>query len=132
MYNEKVLRIFQDPPNVGRILKADGVGEVGNTACGDVMKIYLRVGKGEVIEDAKFQTFGCAVAIAASSMGCTMIKGLTLDEAAKLKNSDILAELGTLPPQKTHCSILAQQAISAAIADYRKNNSKKKYNESEK
>lgn len=124
MYNEKVMRIFQNPPNVGRILKADGVGEIGNMVCGDVMKIYLRVGKDDVIEDAKFQTFGCAVAIAASSMACTMIKGLTVDKALELKNSDILAELGTLPPQKIHCSVLAQEAIAAAIADYQKNKDK--------
>ena len=128
MYSEKVLELFQNPPNVGVITKADGVGEVGNAACGDIMRIYLKVDNGTIV-DAKFKTFGCAAAIQASSVACTMIVGKTVDEALTVRNSDVIKKLGDLPPQKTHCSMLAQEAIAAAVADYKKNiakNQKKK------
>ena len=123
MYNDKILALFQNPPNVGRILKADGVGEVGNASCGDILKIYIKV-TGEKIVDAKFQTFGCATAIAASSIACTMLVGRTVDGALEIKNADILKEMGEIPAQKIHCSVLAQEAIAAAIADYHKNQEK--------
>jgi len=126
MYNEKVLNIFRKPDKAGKIVKADAVGEVGSAACGDIMKIYLRIDhKTEKILDAKFQTFGCAAAIASTNTACHMIIGKTLEDALKIKNTDVIDELGELPPQKIHCSVLAEEAIADAVADYRKKNSKK-------
>lgn len=119
MYNDKVVDYFMNPRNVGSIEDASGVGEVGNPKCGDVMKIYLDVDENEVIRDVKFQTFGCAAAIATSSMATEMVKGKTIDEALKLTNKDVADELGGLPPVKLHCSLLAEEALHAAIADYR-------------
>jgi nitrogen fixation NifU-like protein len=119
MYNEKVIDYFMNPRNVGSITEANGIGEVGNPRCGDVMKIYLDVDDNEVIKDVKFETFGCAAAIATSSMATEMVKGLTIDEALKITNRDVAGELGGLPPQKLHCSLLAEEALRAAILDYR-------------
>lgn len=118
MYNEKVVDYFMNPRNAGRIEDANGVGEVGNPTCGDVMKIYIKVNDHEVIEDVKFETFGCAAAIATSSMITEMIKGKTLSDAVKVTNKDVVSEFGELPPAKLHCSLLAQEGVEAAIADY--------------
>lgn len=118
MYNEKVMQAFSNPQNVGTIDDADGVGTVGNATCGDIMKMYLKIKDG-VITDAKFQTFGCAAAIATSSTATQMIIGKTVEEAEKLTNADVVEYLGGLPAQKMHCSVLAEEAIRAAIADYR-------------
>jgi nitrogen fixation NifU-like protein len=119
MYNEKVIDYFMNPRNVGDIPDADGVGEVGNPRCGDVMKIYIDVDENEIIRDVKFETFGCAAAIATSSMATEMVKGLTVDEALKITNRQVAGELGGLPPEKVHCSLLAEEALHAAIENYR-------------
>lgn len=118
MYNEKVLEVFQNPQNVGEIPDANGVGTVGNAACGDIMKVYLKI-ENNVIVDARFKTFGCAAAIASSSVATEMIKGKTVEDALKLKNADVVEALEGLPPQKIHCSVLAEEAIAEAIKDYR-------------
>lgn len=122
MYNEKVMEVFQNPKNVGEIENPDGIGTVGNATCGDIMQITLRI-ENEIITDAKFKTFGCAAAIATSSTATEMVKGMTVDEALKLTNKIVVEKLGGLPPQKLHCSVLAEEAIKKAIEDYR---SKKK------
>lgn len=119
MYSEKVIELFMNPKNAGRIDNPDGIGQVGNPQCGDIMKIYIKV-KDDRIEDISFETFGCASAIASSSMVTEMVKGKTLDEALKVSNKDVMEELGGLPPQKIHCSLLAEEGIKAAIEDYRK------------
>ncbi len=124
MYSRKVLDTFANPKNVGEIPDADGVGTVGNASCGDIMKIYLKI-ENDIIVDAKFKTFGCAAAIASSSTATEMIKGLTIDEALKITNADVVEELEGLPPQKIHCSVLAQEAIAAAVEDYRSKNRRK-------
>ena len=121
MYNEKVTEIFANPKNVGELKDANAVGQVGNAACGDIMKLYLKINDKEVIEDASFQTFGCAAAIVSSSVATEMIKGKTVEEALSLENQEILDYLGGLPNHKIHCSILAKEAIHEAIANYRKN-----------
>ena len=121
MYNEKVTEIFANPKNVGELKDANAVGQVGNAACGDIMKLYLKINDEEVIEDASFQTFGCAAAIVSSSVATEMIKGKTVEEALKLENQEILDYLGGLPNHKIHCSILAKEAIHEAISNYRKN-----------
>ncbi len=118
MYTEKVMELFMNPKNAGRMEDPDGVGEVGNLRCGDIMKIYIKV-KDERIVDISFETFGCASAIASSSMVTEMVKGLTLDEALAISNKDVVNALGGLPPQKVHCSLLAEEGIQAAIEDYR-------------
>ncbi len=118
MYNQKVLDAFAHPQNVGEIENADGVGMVGNATCGDIMKISLKI-ENDVIVDAKFQTFGCAAAIATSSTATQMVIGMTVDEALKLTNARVVEELEGLPPQKIHCSVLAEEAIKKAIEDYR-------------
>jgi len=121
MYNEKVLDHFKNPRHQGEIKDADGVGQVGNPACGDIMKIYIKVdsssGK-EIIKDIKFETLGCGAAIATSSMLTEMVIGKTLDEALSVKKLDIANELGGLPAQKLHCSILAHDGLAAAVKDY--------------
>ncbi len=124
MYNEKVIEVFSNPKNVGVIENADGVGTVGNATCGDIMKIYLKIDNG-VITDAKFQTFGCAAAIATSSTATEMIKGKTVEEAEKLTNAAVVESLGGLPAQKMHCSVLAEEAIAEAIKDYRSRQAEK-------
>ncbi len=118
MYNDKVLEVFANPQNVGELTDADGVGTIGNASCGDIMRIYIKV-KDNVITDAKFKTFGCAAAIATASMATDMIIGKTIEEALEIKNADVVASLGGLPPQKIHCSVLAEEAIHAAVEDYR-------------
>ncbi|MDR3439007.1 Fe-S cluster assembly scaffold IscU [Telmatospirillum sp.] len=123
-YSEKVIDHYEHPRNVGAFKKDDdgvGTGLVGAPACGDVMKLQIKVSAEGVIEDAKFKTFGCGSAIASSSLVTEWVKGKTLDEAAKIKNTDIAHHLA-LPPVKIHCSVLAEDAIKAAIADYKKKN----------
>jgi nitrogen fixation NifU-like protein len=122
MYSEKVVEFFMHPRNVGRLDPADGVGEVGNPRCGDVMKIYIQV-RDNRIDDIRFETFGCAAAIATSSMITEMVKGKTLEEALEVSNEDVLDALGGLPPEKIHCSLLAEEGIRAAVEDYRKRQS---------
>ncbi len=117
MYNEKVMDHFSNPRNVGVIEKADGIGEVGNAKCGDIMKIYLKV-EDDIIQDIKFQTFGCGAAIATSSMVTELVKGNKLDEALEISNKAVAAALGGLPPIKMHCSNLAADALHEAIKDY--------------
>ena len=118
MYNQKVLDAFAQPKNVGVIANADGEGTVGNATCVDIMKITLKI-ENDVIVDAKFQTFGCAAAIATSSTATQMVIGMTVDEALKLTNAKVVEELEGLPPQKIHCSVLAEEAIKKAIENYR-------------
>jgi len=118
LYTEKVMDHFENPRNVGEIPDADGVGQVGNPTCGDIMKIYLKINE-NVIEDVKFKTFGCGAAIATSSMVTEMVKGKTLDEATKISNKMVAEALGGLPPKKMHCSNLAADALQAAIEDYK-------------
>ena len=117
MYNEKVMETFKNPKNVGEIENPDGIGTVGNKVCGDIMQITLRI-ENDVITDAKFKTFGCAAAIATSSTATEMVKGMTVEEALKLTNKRVIDALGGLPAQKLHCSVLAEEAIKAAIEDY--------------
>ena len=117
MYNERVVKEFQNPQNVGEMIDANAVGTVGNATCGDIMKIYMKI-EDNVIKDVSFQTFGCAAAIATSSVATSMIKGKTVDEALKITNAQVVETLGGLPAQKLHCSVLAEEAIKAAINDY--------------
>lgn len=117
IYSEKVLDHFTHPRNVGELPDANGVGEVGNAVCGDIMRIYLKIEK-DRIQDVRFKTFGCGAAIATSSMATELIKGQPLSEALKLTNKAVVEALDGLPPVKIHCSVLAEQAIKAAIADY--------------
>jgi nitrogen fixation protein NifU and related proteins len=124
MYTEKVMDHFTNPRNVGEIENADGVGEVGNAKCGDIMRIYLDV-EGDVIKDVKFKTFGCGAAVATSSMVTEMVKGKTIDEALVISNAAVAEALGGLPPAKMHCSNLAADALHAAIKDYREKQEKK-------
>ena len=120
MYNEKVMDVFKNPKNVGEIENADGVGVVGNAKCGDIMKMYLKIDENDVIVDCKFKTFGCGAAIATSSMATELVKGHTVEEALKLTNSAVVEALEGLPPVKVHCSVLAEEAIKTAVADYYK------------
>lgn len=117
LYSEKVMDHFTNPRNVGVIEDADGVGEVGNARCGDIMKIYLKISNG-IIEDVKFKTFGCGSAIASSSMATEMIKGKPLSQALELTNKAVAEALDGLPAHKMHCSVLAEEAIRSAIKDY--------------
>ena len=118
LYSEKVMDHFMNPRNVGKIDDADGVGEVGNAKCGDIMKIYIKVDN-NIITDVKFNTFGCGSAIASSSMATEMIKGKSLDDAFELTNKAVAEALDGLPAHKMHCSVLAEEAIKAAIDDYK-------------
>ena len=118
LYSEKVMDHFRNPRNVGKIDDADGVGEVGNAKCGDIMKIYIKVDN-NIITDVKFNTFGCGSAIASSSMATEMIKGKSLDDALELTNKAVAEALDGLPAHKMHCSVLAEEAIKAAIDDYK-------------
>jgi len=125
-YSEKVLDHYENPRNVGSFEKADtsvGTGMVGAPACGDVMKLQIKVGDNDVIEDARFKTYGCGSAIASSSLLTEWVKGKTLDEASEIKNIEIAEELA-LPPVKVHCSVLAEDAIKAAISDFRQKNTR--------
>ncbi len=117
LYSEKVLDHFSNPRNVGEIEDADGVGEVGNAKCGDIMKMYIKVNNG-IITDVKFKTFGCGAAVATSSMATELIKGKSIDDALKLTNKAVVEALDGLPAVKLHCSVLAEQAIKAALSDY--------------
>lgn len=119
MYSEQVMDHFRNPRNVGAIESADGVGKVGNPVCGDIMELTIKV-KDNVIEDAKFRTFGCGAAIATSSMVTELVKGKTIEEALDVSNKAVAEALGGLPPVKMHCSVLAEQALRSAIEDYRK------------
>ena len=121
MYSEKVMDHFENPRNVGEIKDANAVGVVGNAKCGDIMKIYMDIDENEVIKDVKFKTFGCGASIATSSMATQMVKGKTVDEALTLTNKAVMEALDGLPPQKIHCSVLAEEAIKAAIDNYRGN-----------
>ena len=117
LYTQTVMDHFMHPRNVGEIADADGVGEVGNAKCGDIMKMYLKI-KDDKIEDVKFETFGCGSAIASSSMATEMIKGRSINEALALSNRAVVEALDGLPPAKLHCSVLAEQAVKAALSDY--------------
>ena len=118
-YSDQVMDHFMHPRNMGEIEDPSGVGEVGNPACGDVMRLYLKIEDDKIV-DAKFKTFGCGAAIASSSMTTEMIKGKTIDEALKLSNQAVSEALGGLPPAKQHCSVLAEEALQAALEDYKK------------
>ncbi len=120
MYSEKVMDHFSNPRNVGELADANGIGTVGSAACGDIMKMYIRV-ENDVIQDVRFKTFGCGAAIATSSMATEMVRGKSLEEALKITNKVVMEALDGLPPQKVHCSVLAEEAIQAAIEDYRRN-----------
>ena len=117
-YSDKVIDHYRNPRNVGKIDDADGVGEVGNAKCGDIMKIYLKIDENQIITDVKFNTFGCASAIASSSMATCLIKGKPVSEAIELSNKAVIEALDGLPPVKIHCSVLAEEAIKAAVKDY--------------
>ena len=118
LYSEKVMDHFRNPRNVGIIEDADGVGEVGNPVCGDIMKMYLKIGEDQTIEDVKFETFGCGSAIASSSMATELIKGKPVSEALQLTNKAVTEALDGLPPHKLHCSVLAEEAVQKAVKDY--------------
>jgi len=117
-YSEKVMDHFMNPRNVGEIEDANGVGMVGNAKCGDIMKIYLKIDDNDIITDCKFKTFGCGAAIATSSMATELIKGKSVKEALALTNSVVVEALEGLPPVKVHCSVLAEEAVKSAVADY--------------
>ncbi len=120
-YTKKAISHFMNPKNFGRIKDADGVGEVGNIKCGDLMKLYIKVEKKKmkkIITDAKFHTLGCAAAIATSDAVCELVKGKTIEEALRVKYEDVVKKLGTLPSVKIHCATLAQEGLKTAIADY--------------
>lgn len=123
MYNEKVMEVFKNPQHMGEVENYNAIGTVGNEVCGDIMQITMRINDDGVIEDAKFKTFGCAAAVASSSTATGMIIGKTIDEALKVTNKQVITELQGLPPQKIHCSVLAEDAIRAAI-EYYENNKK--------
>jgi len=123
LYTEKVMDHFENPRNVGEIADADGVGQVGNPTCGDIMKIYIKVDN-DVISDVKFKTFGCGAAIATSSMVTELVKGKTIEEALNISNKSVAEALDGLPPKKMHCSNLAADALHAAIKDYREKSGK--------
>jgi nitrogen fixation NifU-like protein len=123
MYTEKVMDHFRNPRNVGKIENPDGIGKVGNPTCGDVLHLYIKV-KDDRIEDVKFETFGCAAAIATSSIATEMIKGKNLDEALRISNKAVAESLDGLPPAKMHCSMLAEEGIKKAIEDYRSKQAK--------
>jgi len=120
LYSDKVMDHFTNPRNVGELEDANGIGEIGNAKCGDIMKMYLKI-EDNIIKDVRFKTFGCGAAIATSSIATEMIKGKPLDEALKLTNKAVIEALDGLPPAKIHCSVLAEQAIKTAISNYYKN-----------
>lgn len=122
MYTEQVMDHFMNPRNVGEIEDASGVGTVGNAKCGDIMRIFLDIDENQVVRDAKFKTFGCGAAIATSSMATEMIIGKTIQEALEVTNKAVMEALGGLPPVKVHCSLLAEQAVHAALWDYAQKN----------
>ena len=119
MYSEKVMDHFRNPRNMGEMENPDGVGKIGNPMCGDIMELYIRV-QNDIITDVKFMTFGCGAAIATSSMVTELVKGKSLEEALKISNATVAEALDGLPPVKMHCSVLAEDALKAAVEDYRK------------
>ena len=121
LYSEKVMDHFENPRNVGKMPDADGIGEVGNAKCGDIMRMYIKVDNG-IISDVKFNTFGCGSAIASSSIATEMIKGRTLEDALALTNQEVVDALGGLPAHKLHCSVLAEEAVKSAVQDYYERN----------
>lgn len=123
IYTDKVMDHFMSPRNVGELENANAVGEVGNARCGDIMKIYMKI-ENNVIEDIRFKTFGCGAAIATSSVATELVKGKTIEEALKITNKAVVEQLGGLPKEKLHCSVLAEEAIQAAILDYCEKNGK--------
>jgi nitrogen fixation protein NifU and related proteins len=129
-YGEKVLDHFKNPRNVGEMDNPDGVGRVGSPVCGDIMELYIKVRDG-IIVDAKFKTFGCAAAISSSSMLTEMVKGKSIQDALKISNKAVVEALGGLPPAKIHCSVMAEEAVKAAIEDYFKKSRKQEDNETE-
>lgn len=124
MYSKTVIDRFQNPRNAGGMHGANAIAQVGNAACGDIMKIYLKINDNGIIENAKFKTFGCCAAIASTDMACDLIKGKTIEEALKVTNKQVLDLLGEVPPHKIHCSLLAEETIRAAIEDYYKRKEK--------
>ena len=122
MYSEKVMDHFEHPRNVGEIENPSGMGTVGNAKCGDIMRIYLDIDENQIIRDVKFKTFGCGAAVATSSMATTMVKGKSVQEAMEVTNKAVMEALDGLPPVKVHCSLLAQEAIHAALWDYAQKN----------
>ena len=124
MYSEKVMDHFMNPRNVGDVEDANAVGEVGNAKCGDIMKISMKINDDGVIEDVKFKTFGCGAAVATSSIATEMIKGKTEEKEEKLSNKAVIEALDGLPPAKIHCSVLAEEAVKAALKDYHENHEK--------
>ena len=120
MYTEKVLDHFSNPRNMGEVEGANGVGMVGNAKCGDIMQMFIKVNDDGIIEDVGFKTFGCGAAIATSSMATELIQGKSVEEALKLSNAAVVEALEGLPPQKIHCSVLAEEAVRAAVEDYEK------------
>lgn len=119
LYSDKVMDHFSNPRNVGELKDANGIGEVGNAKCGDIMKMYLKINN-NIIEDVKFKTFGCGAAVATSSIATEMIKGKSIDDVLKLTNKAVIEALDGLPPAKIHCSVLAEQAVKSALSDYYK------------
>ncbi len=124
-YTKEVIKRFTNPKNFGEIKDANGIGKVGNPRCGDIMKLYIKVGDKGIIEDIKFHTLGCAAAIATSDMACDLVKGKNIKEALKLDYEKIVKALGDLPPIKIHCSVLAREGLKAAIKDYYENRKRK-------
>lgn len=124
MYSKEIIERFKNPKNAGSLRGANGVGKVGNAACGDIMKIYLKINENNVIEDAKFKTFGCCAAIASTDVACDLIKGKTVDEALKVTNKEVFNILGTMPAHKIHCSVLAEETIHDAVEDFYKRKEK--------
>lgn len=122
MYSEKVMDHFSNPRNVGEIENASGVGTVGNAKCGDIMRIYLDIDENKIIRDCKFKTFGCGAAVATSSMATELVKGKSIEEAMEVTNKAVMEALDGLPPVKVHCSLLAEEAIHAALWDYAEKN----------
>ncbi len=124
MYSKEIIERFKNPKNAGGLRGANGVGKVGNAACGDIMKIYLKINENDIIEDAKFKTFGCCAAIASTDVACDLIRGKSIDEALKVTNKDVFNILGTMPAHKIHCSVLAEETIRDAVEDYYKRKEK--------
>lgn len=124
MYSKIVIDRFQNPRNAGGMHGANAIGQVGNAACGDIMKMYLKINDAGVIENAKFKTFGCCAAIASTDIACDLVKNKTIEEALKITNKDVIDLLGELPPNKIHCSLMAEESIRAAIEDYYKKKEK--------
>lgn len=124
MYSKEIIERFKNPRNAGGLKGANGVGKVGNASCGDIMKVYLRIDENEIVKDARFKTFGCCAAIASTDVACDLIRGKTLEEALRVTNKQVQDILGEMPAHKIHCSVLAEEAIHAAVEDYYKKKEK--------